>query len=110
MFGRVARDAPTTTSPITDMFNLAEETFEAFHRSFLNIAGAKDDAEFWAKSKTNFETFQNTLTTTAKDLNEQVNLNEATGREKHVCVQNLTNDFLLFRIDQTIANSNSRLD
>lgn len=76
MYGRVARESPTTASPIAEMVNLAESTFEAFHKSFLNIAGVKDDAEFWAKSKTNFETFQNTLTETAKDLNEQVNLNK----------------------------------
>lgn len=50
---------------------MANETFEAFHKSFLNIAGVKSDDEFWAKSKSNFDTFQNTITSTAKDLNEQ---------------------------------------
>lgn len=69
-YGRVAREAPTS-SPIDDAFKLANETFEAFHKSFLNIAGVKSDDEFWAKSKSNFDTFQNTITSTAKDLNEQ---------------------------------------
>lgn len=69
---RISREAPTTPNPCIEAFNAANETFEQFHRSFLNIAGVNNDAELWGKAQDLFKTFETTLRSSVNDLNEEV--------------------------------------
>lgn len=50
------------------------ETFESVHRSFLSVAGVKNDEEFFSKAQSQFQTFQNTIKSGIDDLNEEVSL------------------------------------
>lgn len=70
-FCRVAREAPAA-NPWLDAWNLANETIEQFHRSFLNIAGVQSDAELWGKARTQFTTYENTLRSGVASLEEEV--------------------------------------
>lgn len=51
---------------------MLNETAESIHRSFLTVAGVGSDAEFLQKAQSQFDTFQNTIKSTASDLNEEV--------------------------------------
>lgn len=73
-FTRYARDAPTTASPVADIFNMFNETFEAFHQSVLSVAGVKSDAEFWGKVQGDFKTFENSVKSGLDNLYEEVSI------------------------------------
>lgn len=49
---------------------------EGAHNASLNLAGVKNDDEFWAKAKSQFTTFENTLRSSISDLDTEVNCND----------------------------------
>lgn len=72
-FGRVAREAPAQdANPWLDAWNLANETIEQFHRSFLSIAGVQNDAELWTKARQQFTTYEASLRSNVAQLEEEV--------------------------------------
>lgn len=51
---------------------MANETFEQFHRSFLNLAGVKNDNELWQQTTNQFKSYETKLKSGVAELNEDV--------------------------------------
>lgn len=74
----------TTASPIGEIINMFNQTYETVHQSVLNVAGVKSDAEYWAKVQGVFQTFLNTVKSALDSLVEEVNFDRAKVSEKRL--------------------------
>lgn len=63
----------TTESGLSSFLTSADETFQAIHNAFLNVAGVKSDSELLSKVEGQVKTLGNTLSEQVTELREEVN-------------------------------------